>query len=72
MNFKMAYITALGEIPNNREILKMMRYFSIEHITFTWQALVHENLNIEDLSDRKNAEQLNKIIYFLKYFIWKY
>ena len=36
MNFKMAYNTALGEIPNNKEMLEMMwpAVFSLEHITY--------------------------------------
>jgi len=36
MNFKMAYNTALGEIPNNQEILEMMwpAVFTLEHISY--------------------------------------
>ncbi|SFD16812.1 FUSC family protein [Clostridium uliginosum] len=36
MNFKMAYNTALGEIPNNEEMLEMMWpvFFSLEHISY--------------------------------------
>ena len=36
MNFKMAYNTALGEIPNNQEMLEMMwpAYFTLEHISY--------------------------------------
>lgn len=36
MNFKMAYNTALGEIPNNEEMLEMMwpAVFSLEHISY--------------------------------------
>lgn len=36
MNLKMAYTTALGEIPNNKEMLEIMwpAIFSLEHITY--------------------------------------
>ncbi|MDR3596687.1 FUSC family protein [Clostridium sp.] len=36
MNFKMAYNTALGEIPNNEEMLEMMwpAFFALEHISY--------------------------------------
>lgn len=36
MNFKMAYNTALGEIPNNEEVLEMMwpAFYSLEHISY--------------------------------------
>ncbi|AQR95427.1 FUSC family protein [Clostridium saccharoperbutylacetonicum] len=36
MNFKMAYNTALGEIPNNEEMLEMMwpAFYSLEHISY--------------------------------------
>ena len=36
MNFKMAYNTALGEIPNNEKMLEMMwpAVFSLEHISY--------------------------------------
>lgn len=36
MNFKMAYNTALGEIPNNQEMLEMMwpAVFTLEHISY--------------------------------------
>lgn len=36
VNFKMAYTTALGEIPRNEEMLEMMwpAFFSLEHISY--------------------------------------
>ena len=36
MNFKMAYTTALGEIPNNKYMLEMMwpAFYSLEHISY--------------------------------------
>jgi hypothetical protein len=36
MNFKMAYNTALGEIPNNEEMLEIMwpSFYSLEHISY--------------------------------------
>jgi len=36
MNFKTAYTTALGEIPNNEEMLDMLwpAFFSLEHISY--------------------------------------
>jgi uncharacterized membrane protein YccC len=56
MNFKMAYTTALGEIPNNDEMLEMMWpvFFSLEHISYllyqTCEAKGYLSLSDEDLA----------------------
>jgi len=59
MNFKMAYNTALGEIPNNQEILEMMwpAYFTLEHISYLLTQYCTEKgcLNFSD-------EELGQII----------
>lgn len=52
INFKMAYNTALGEIPNNEEMLEMMwpAFFSLEHISFLLSQYCTEKgqLNLPD------------------------
>jgi len=52
MNFKMAYNTALGEIPNNEEMLEMMwpAFFKLEHISYLLTQYCTEkgSLNISD------------------------
>lgn len=52
MNLKMAYTTALGEIPNNTEMLEMMwpAMFSLEHITYLLDKCCasEEYLNLSD------------------------
>jgi uncharacterized membrane protein YccC len=56
MNFKIAYDTALGEIPNNKEMLEIMwpAVFSLEHITYLLEQCCaldeHLNLSDEDLA----------------------
>lgn len=56
MNFKMAYNTALGEIPNNEEMLEMMwpSFYSLEHISYLLTQYCMEKgqlkLSDEDLS----------------------
>lgn len=60
MNFKMAYNTALGEIPNNEEILEMMwpAFYSLEHITYLITQYCTEKIHL-NLSD----EELSQIIF---------
>ncbi|KZL90312.1 FUSC family protein [Clostridium magnum] len=52
MNFKMAYNTALGEIPNNEEILETMwpAFYSLEHISYllTQYCIKEGHLNLSD------------------------
>ncbi|MDF2885050.1 MAG: hypothetical protein K0R54_5621 [Clostridiaceae bacterium] len=52
MNFKMAYNTALGEIPNNEEMLEMMwpAFYSLEHISYLLTQYCSEkgHINIKD------------------------
>lgn len=52
MNFKMAYNTALGEIPNDQEMLQMMwpAVFSLEHISYIldYGSIVNGSLKISD------------------------
>lgn len=52
MNFKMAYNTALGEIPNDEEMLQMMwpAVFSLEHISYILEygSIVNGSLKISD------------------------
>jgi uncharacterized membrane protein YccC len=56
MNFKMAYNTALGEIPNNEEMLEMMwpAFFKLEHISYLLTQYCtekgHLNLSDEELA----------------------
>jgi hypothetical protein len=57
MNFKMAYNTALGEIPNNEEMLEMMwpAFFSLEHISYLLTQYCTEKGNL-NLSDEELAQ----------------
>jgi uncharacterized membrane protein YccC len=52
MNFKMAYNTALGEIPNNEEMLEMMwpAFFKLDHISYLLTQYCTEKgyLNLSD------------------------
>lgn len=52
MNFKMAYITASGEIPNDQEMLDMMwpAVFSLEHVSYLLEqaAIAQGYLNLSD------------------------
>jgi uncharacterized membrane protein YccC len=52
MNFKMAYNTALGEIPNNEEMLEIMwpAFYSLEHISYLLTQYCSEkgHINIKD------------------------
>lgn len=52
MNFKMAYNTALGEIPNNEALLELLwpAVFSFEHISYLLdqRCMRNEYLNISD------------------------
>ena len=52
MNFKIAYNTALGEIPNNKEMLEMMwpAVFSLDILLIYLNNVVHaeEHLNLSD------------------------
>ncbi|MCY6356351.1 FUSC family protein [Clostridium sp. ZS2-4] len=52
VNFKIAYNTALGEIPNNKEILEIMwpAVFSLEHISYLLDkdCTTKEYLNLSD------------------------
>lgn len=56
MNFKMAYNTALGEIPNNEEMLETMwpAFYSLEHISYLLAQYCieegHLNLSDEELA----------------------
>lgn len=56
INFKMAYNTALGEIPNNEEMLEMMwpAVYSLEHISYLLTQYCtekgHLNLSEEELA----------------------
>ena len=56
MNFKMAYNTALGEIPNNEEMLENMwpAFYSLEHGSYLLTQYCtekgHLNLSDEELS----------------------
>ncbi len=75
MNFKMAYNTALGEIPNNEEMLEMMwpAFYSLEHISYLLTQYCMEKgqliLSDEELSQfiliyetiANDIEQKNKI-----------
>jgi len=57
MNFKTAYITALGEIPNNEKMLEMLwpTFFSLEHISYLLDmdctTKVYFNLSDENLAE---------------------
>lgn len=59
MNFKMAYNTALGEVPNNQETLEMMwpAFYSLEHLSYllTQYCIEKGHLNLSD-------EELAKLI----------
>lgn len=57
MNFKMAYNTALGEIPNNEEMLEMMWpvFFSLEHISYLLAQYCTEKGHLS-LSDEELAQ----------------
>lgn len=59
MNFKMAYNTALGEIPNNQEMLENMwpAFYSLEHGSYLLAQYCTEKGHL-DLSD----EELSQII----------
>ncbi|GAA0077046.1 FUSC family protein [Clostridium sp. CTA-5] len=52
MNFKMAYNTALGEIPNNQEMLEIMwpAFYSLEHSSYllTQYCIEKGRLNLSD------------------------
>lgn len=52
MNFKMAYNTALGEIPNNQEMLETMwpAFYSLEHLSYvlTQYCIEKGHLNLSD------------------------
>ncbi|MFT8350255.1 FUSC family protein [Clostridium saccharoperbutylacetonicum] len=52
MNFKMAYNTALGEIPNNEEMLEIMwpAFYSLEHISYLLTQYCSEkrHINVKD------------------------
>ncbi|OOM71030.1 inner membrane protein YccS [Clostridium puniceum] len=75
MNFKMAYNTALGEIPNNEEMLEMLwpAFYSLEHISYLLAQYCtekeHLKLSDEELSQfiliyetiANNIEQKNSI-----------
>ncbi|MBU3157325.1 FUSC family protein [Clostridium estertheticum] len=57
VNFKTAYITALGEIPNNEKMLEMLwpAFFSLEHISYLLDmdctTKVYFNLSDENLAE---------------------
>lgn len=57
MNFKTAYSTALGEIPNNEKMLEMLwpAFFSLEHISYLLDmdctTKVYFNLSDENLAE---------------------
>lgn len=76
MNFKTAYNTALGEIPNNQEMLEMMwpAFYSLEHISYVLTQYCiekgHLNLSDEELAQliliyetiANDIEQKNQIL----------
>jgi len=59
MNFKTAYITALGEIPNNEKMLEMLwpAFFSLEHISYLLDMDCTTKVYF-NLSDKNLAELL--------------
>jgi uncharacterized membrane protein YccC len=59
MNFKMAYNTALGEIPNNQEMFEMMWpvFFRLEHISYLLTQYCTEKGSL-----RLSEEELGQVI----------
>ncbi|MBU3102443.1 MULTISPECIES: FUSC family protein [Clostridium] len=59
MNFKMAYTTALGEIPNNQEMLELMwpTVFSTEHVCYLLDTCCAKKGYL-NLADEKLAQLL--------------
>lgn len=57
MNFKMAYNTALGEIPNNQEILESIwpAFYSLEHSSYLIAQYCREKIYL-NLSDKELAQ----------------
>lgn len=58
-NFKMAYATALGEVPNDEELLDILwpAYTSLEHISYLLESLCIERGYLE-ISDKDLAQLL--------------